>query len=100
MKTTMLFLRKFPKGTDGLHIVYEPYTFDNMFRLLLKSGMCSEEALSFVLANCSLSAVVFQDRIHNERYSELSAKDALPPDEAARKARLIYDLMDVAGLIH
>ncbi|MFQ6035303.1 MAG: hypothetical protein ACE5NM_05580 [Sedimentisphaerales bacterium] len=100
MKGGMLFLRKFPKDSAGLYIAYEVYTFDNMFRLLLKSGMCSEEALSFVLANCSLSAVVFQERIHNKQYQKLSAQDALAPDEAARKARLIYDLMEVAGLIH
>jgi len=100
MKSNMLFLRKFPKDAGGLHIVYEPYTFDNMFRLLLKSGMCSESVLSYMVAHCSLSAVVFQDRIHNKRYRELSVEDVLPPDEASRKARLIHDLMDVAGLIH
>jgi len=99
MRGSMLFLRKFPKDSAGLYIVYELYTFDNMFRLLLKSGMCSEKALYFVLANCSLSAVVFQERIHNKQYRKLSAQDALAPEEAAYKARLIYDLMDVAGLI-
>jgi hypothetical protein len=100
MKDGMMFLRKFPKDASDLYIVYENYTFDNLFRLLLKSGMCSECALSFVLANSSLSAVVFQDRIHNRQYRKLSAKDALPPNEAAHKARLIYDIMDVAGLLH
>lgn len=100
MKGSMLFLKKFPKDSAGLYIVYENYTFDNLFRLLLKSGMCAEDALSFVLANCSLSAVVFQDRIHNKQYRKLLAKNALPPDEAAHKAQLIYDIMDVAGLLH
>jgi len=62
---------------------------------LLKNDFEHEEALYFVLANCSLSAYVFQERIHNKGYKKLSAKDALPPDEASSKARLIYDLMSI-----
>lgn len=89
------FLKKFPKDCNGLYIVYELYTFDNLFRLLLKDGFDHEEALYFILGNCSLSAFVFQERIHNKRYKKLSAKDALPADLAARKAWLIYDLMNV-----
>jgi len=88
-------LKKFPKDSNGLYIVYELYTFDNLFRLLLKNGFDHGDSLDFILSNCSLSALVFQERIHNKRYRELSGKDALPPDLAACKARLIYDLMNV-----
>ncbi len=87
------FLEKFPKDRDGLYIVYELYTFDNVFRLLLKNGFDHKEALCFILANCSLSAFAFQERIHNKRYKKLSDKDALPSDLAACKARLVYDLI-------
>jgi hypothetical protein len=89
------FLGKFPKERNGMFIVYELYTFDNLFRLLLKGDFDHEEALDFVLFNCSLSALVFQERIHNRKYRKLSAKDALPTDLAARKAQLIYDLMSL-----
>jgi hypothetical protein len=89
------FLMKFPKDKSGMYIVYELYTFDNLFRLLLKNNFDYEEALYFILANCSLSAVVFQERIHNKGYRKLSAKDALPPDLAARKAQLIYDFTSI-----
>lgn len=95
MKEASELLKSFPKDRSGLYIVYELFTFDNFFRLLLKNGSDHEECLYFVLCHCSLSALVFQERIHNKRYKELSAKDALPADLAACKAQLIYDLMSI-----
>jgi len=38
------FIRNFPKDASGLYIVYELYTFDNLFRLLLKHGFDHEES--------------------------------------------------------
>jgi len=93
VKENLDFLEVFPKDRNGLYIVYSLYTFDNLFRLLLKNDFDHEEALCFVLCNCSLSALVFQERIHNKGYKRLFAKDALPADLAACKARLIYELM-------
>ncbi|MCJ7458874.1 MAG: hypothetical protein MUP17_07770 [candidate division Zixibacteria bacterium] len=95
MNKNLSFLRKFPKETSGLYIVYELYTFDNLLRLLLKHGLDHEESLDFIIYNCSLSGIVFQERIFNKKYKKLSAKDALPPDLAAHKARLINDLMSL-----
>ena len=95
MKEELDFLKDFPKECNGLYIVYELYTFDNLFRLLLKSNFDHEEALYFILANCSLSAYVFQERIHNMKYEKLSAKDSLSSGLAACRARLIYDLMNI-----
>lgn len=95
MEKDIDFLGKFPKDSNGLYIVYELYTFDNFFRLLLKNDFDHEEALYFILGNCSLSALVFQERIHNKGYKKLSAKDALPADLAACKAQLVYDLMNM-----
>lgn len=95
MQNDLAFLKVFPKDTNGMYIIYELFSFDNLFRLLLKNGFDNEEALNFILRGCSLSALVFQERIHNKRYKGLSAKDALPLDLAAHKARLIYDLMSI-----
>jgi hypothetical protein len=95
MEKDLVFLKKFPKDCNGLYIVYELYTFDNLFRLLLKNGYDHRQAFFFILCNCSLSALVFQERIHNEKYMKLSAEEALPADLAACKARLIYDLMSM-----
>ncbi len=95
MKEDLNFLKKFPKDHNGLYIVYELYTFDNFFRLLLKNSFNHEEALGFIFCNCSLNALIFQKRIHNMRYKKLSADDALPADLASCKAQLIYDLMSI-----
>ncbi|OYD15600.1 hypothetical protein CH333_05345 [candidate division WOR-3 bacterium JGI_Cruoil_03_44_89] len=92
MKEDLEFLGKFPKDRNELYIVYELYTFDNLFRLLLTNGFDHEESLYFILCNCSLSALVFQERIHNKGYKKLSAKDASPTDLTACKAGLICDL--------
>ena len=56
MRQCLGFLEKFPKDDNGLYIVYELYTFDNFFRLLLKNRIDLEEALWFILRRCSLSA--------------------------------------------
>ena len=97
MNNDLKFLRKFPKGHDDLYIIYDLYTFDNLFRLLLASGFDHEDALSFILASCSLSGRVFQEKIHNLKYEELSADDALSADEAACKAQFIYDMMEIVS---
>lgn len=98
MNAYLDFLEKFPKDSNELYIVYELYTFDNLFRLLLENGFEQEEALTFILCNCSLSALVFQERIHNKKYKLLSAKDTLPADIAACKAQLIYDIMRIKSI--
>lgn len=95
MEEDLSFLEEFPKDDRGLYIVYELYTFDNFFRLLLKSGFDHESSLSFILCNCSLSALVFQERIHDGNYKQLSMEDALPPRIAACKAKFIYELISI-----
>jgi hypothetical protein len=44
-----------------------------------------------------MSAYVFQERLHNKKYRKLSADDVLSPDEAARRAKVIYDMMEISG---
>lgn len=89
----MRYLKYFPKNSEGLYVIYELYSFDNLFRLLLKNGLNHEDSLNFVLFNCSLSALVFQGRIHNKYYRRLSVKDAICPKLASRKSRLIFDML-------
>lgn len=95
----MQFLKYFPKDNEG-YIIYELYSFDNFFRLLLKNGFDHEDALIFIFARCSLSAVPFQERIHNNAYLKLNGKDAKPPKVAAIKARLIFDILQCAKEAH
>ncbi|MBW1728643.1 MAG: hypothetical protein JRJ62_13940 [Deltaproteobacteria bacterium] len=88
-------LKYFPRDKSGLFIVFELYTFDNMFRLLLKEGFDHEEVMNFMLAECSFSALVFQERIHNNKFLRLNEKDALSPEYAALKARLMSDILSI-----
>jgi len=94
MEEDLGFLERFPKDRNGLYIVYECYSFDNLFRLLLRGDFDHEEALLFILGNCSLSALVFQERIHNEAYQGISAEEALSADLAVYREELIYDLLE------
>lgn len=73
-------LKKLPKEANDLYAVYDIYSFDILFHALLEDNYDYEDALSFVLANCSLSALVFQERIHNDYYYKISADSPLPDD--------------------
>ena len=89
----MRFLKYFPKNSEGLYMIYELYSFDNFFRLLLKNGLNHEDALYYIFAKCALSAVVFQERIHNKAYLKLRGEDAPSPRIASMKAMLIFDIL-------
>ena len=89
----MKFLKYFPKNSEGSYMVYELYSFDNFFRLLLKHGFNHNDALYYIFAKCALSAVVFQERIHNKAYLKLRGEDAPSSRLASIKAMLIFDIL-------
>ncbi|MFQ5751057.1 MAG: hypothetical protein ACE5HI_03595 [bacterium] len=95
MKKELKFLNEFPKDKGGNYIVYELFTFDNLFRLLLNDGFNHYEAIEFMIATCSFSAVIFQERIFNNKYLDLNNKDVLSAEEASVKAKLISDLLEI-----
>jgi hypothetical protein len=76
MQQDLDFLCKFPRNEKDRYMLYDSFTFDNFFRLLLKAGFDHENSFHFMIAHCSLSAVVFQERILNEEYRNLSSNDA------------------------
>jgi hypothetical protein len=96
MEDDLDFLKEFPKNENDMFIVYDRFTFDNLFLLLLKADFDHEDALMFMIANCSMSALVFQERIHNKKYRKLSAEDILPFYDAALRAKIICDLIKIA----
>lgn len=89
------FLKEFPQNREGLYIVYELFTFDNLFRLILDAGFNHDETMNFMISNCSFSALIFQERIHNNKFYLLNVIDVLSPAEASLKAKLISDLIDI-----
>lgn len=73
-------LGDFSKNSEGLYKIYDRFSFDNLFRLLLNNDFDHEEALGFILNNCSLSALVFQERIYNKRYLNISPEEKISKD--------------------
>lgn len=59
---------------------YDRFTFDKIFRLLLINDFTNEEAKDIVLYNCSLSALIFQERIFNDYYKKINAHDKISKD--------------------
>ena len=60
--------------------VFDRFTFDYLFRRLLKDGYDHEEAKDIIMHNCALSCLVLQGRIHNEYYMEIEEDDVISED--------------------
>ena len=60
--------------------VFDRFTFDYLFRRLLKDGYDHDEAKDIILHQCALSALVLQERIHNEFYYKISEDDEISED--------------------
>lgn len=60
--------------------VFDRFKFDYLFKRLLADGYDHEDAKDIIMYNCALSALVLQERIHNEYYLEMSANDPIAPD--------------------
>jgi len=60
--------------------VYDRFTFDKIFRFLLSNDCEKEEAKDIILHNCALSALVLQERIHNEYYYKICVHQEFSKD--------------------
>jgi len=69
-----------PRYVNENYTVYDRFTFDHLFKRLLADGYDHEEAKDIIIHNCALSALVLQERIHNEYYFEISARDTMARD--------------------
>ncbi len=83
----MTFLYYFGKSKNKKIIVYDIYTFNNLFSLLLHEQHSHEDALNFIMTNCDLNAYVFQGCIHNKSYLKLTPKN-INYEEAGRRSKL------------
>ena len=59
---------------------FDRFTFDKVFRRLLSEGYSHEEAKDLILFNCSLSAIIFQERIDNSFYKEIRVDETISSD--------------------
>jgi hypothetical protein len=69
------------------------FTFDKIFRFLLKNDFEHEEAKDTILYNCSLSALVLQERIYNRYYYKIKAEDEISKDLLALKDDMAKDYL-------
>ena len=60
--------------------VFDRFTFDYLFKRLLADGYDNEQAKDVILYNCSLSALVMQERLDNGYYLKMKADDDIAPD--------------------
>lgn len=75
-------------------ICYDRFTFDKIFRFLLKNDFDHDDAKDLILYNCSLSAIIFQERIHNGAYKKIKANDEISPDLLAWKNEMTKDHLE------
>jgi hypothetical protein len=62
------------------HEVFDRFKFDYLFKRLLADGYDNEQAKDVILYNCSLSALVMQERLDNNYYLRMKATDGIAPD--------------------
>ena len=86
-------LSKFKKNDEGMYILYDRFTFDNFFKILLKNSLEHNDALDFIMTNCSLSCLIFQERIENKNYLGLSTEKAISDDLLKLKNETLFEII-------
>jgi hypothetical protein len=69
-----------PDYIEENYEVFDRFTFDYLFKRLLADGYDNEQAKDVILYNCSLSALVMQERLDNKYYLKMKATDVIAPD--------------------
>ena len=72
--------------------IYDRFSFDDILLILIKEGYDLEEALNFILNNCKLSTMVYQERIENKYYQKISLDETLSEDLKELKQDLFNKL--------
>ena len=62
--------------------INDRFSFDKVFRILLKDGFSQEDAKDYLMYNYSLSALTFQERIENKFYLKISCDENISSDLA------------------
>lgn len=70
--------------------LYDRFSFDNFVRLLLSEGFDIEDIPIFIFNNCKLSTLVYQERIENEYYKQISIDNALSDDLKELRQEMFY----------
>lgn len=70
--------------------LYDRFSFDNFVRLLLYEGFDTEDVFNFIMNNCKLSTLVFQERIENEYYKQISVDNTISDDLKQLRQEMFY----------
>lgn len=70
--------------------LYDRFSFDNFVRLLLSEGFDTEDVFNFIMNNCKLSTLVFQERIENEYYKQISVDNSISDDLKELRQEMFY----------
>jgi hypothetical protein len=73
---------------------YDRFTFDKVFRFLLSNDFTDEEAKDIILFNCSLSTLVFQERINNYYYKTIKVNEEISGDLLDLKKKIAVQLFE------
>jgi hypothetical protein len=60
--------------------INDRFSFDKVFKVLLQNGFSHEETKDFIMNNYLLSALVFQERIENLFYMNISCIENISSD--------------------
>lgn len=60
--------------------INDRFTFDTLFRKLLKANLNKTEALNYILNKYSLSTLVVQERIENKFYRKIKPEEEISTD--------------------
>lgn len=71
--------------------INDRFTFDTLFRKLLKVNFNKKEALNYILNNYSLSPLVFQERIENKFYQKIKPEEEISTDLLNLKDELFQE---------
>jgi len=63
--------QQFAKNNKNLFILHDKFSFWDFFKILRRNNYEPEQALNFIFSKCSLSALVFQECIINNKYKKL-----------------------------
>ena len=76
----MKYKKQFTEDCTREFRVYDRFTFDRLFRNLLRDGYDHEEVKEMILHNCALSTLVMQERIYNRYYLKIFVDGRISDD--------------------
>lgn len=82
------------KNSQGVYTIYSVYSFDVLYDQLLRKEFDKDEAIDYILANCSLSGNVFQDRIFEQDNLPERKEESFLSESIIVRCQLEQDILE------